>query len=52
MPSRLGSLPPACLASISLTSCTVVLSVMSTLVGRFLIGAFAAVVHLLARHNS
>ena len=37
IPNRFGSLP-ACLPSLSLTSCTVVLSVISTLVGSFLIG--------------
>ena len=52
MPNRLGSLPPACLARISLTSCTVVLSVILTLVGSFLMGVFGAVVLCLARYSS
>lgn len=41
-PSLLGSMPPAVLARLSLTSCTVVVSVISMLVGNFLMGFFAA----------
>lgn len=42
-PRRLGSIPPACLASLSLTSWIVSFSVIWILVGSFLIGFFEAV---------
>lgn len=41
-PSLSGSMPPACFASWTLTSCTVVESVILMLVGSFLMGFLAA----------